>query len=65
MTRYRPTRTVNTSGTGYTETMGNAKTVFCKGFETYQGNLTAIVNERVDIRVGDVLAVAQTIPGGS
>lgn len=64
MTRYRVVRTKNDSGTGTVETLSNAKTVFCRGFEVHQGTVRAIIGERTDVRVGDVLAIEQTLPGG-
>jgi hypothetical protein len=63
VTRYRTTRTPNASHTGFTETMANAKTIYCYGIELHDDEMYATINELADVRVGDVLAVSRTIPG--
>lgn len=65
VTRYRPVRTPNASHTGFTESMANAKTIYCDGIELHEGEMHATVNELTDVRVGDVLAVSRTIPGNA
>lgn len=63
VTRYRVVRIPNSSHTGFIETMANAETIFCSGIKLHDDGLVAVINEHADVRVGDVLAVARTIPG--